>query len=238
VSLEVIDRYWAQFFGCAPEALRTNTAQMAVHTDYAGCYLMEFGGAPIVSLPLGEVEAYRATIAQWQAGVARMPALVEAVFGNRVIGTVGPAFVGYNDLKHFRPVSSPSTRPLTVEDKKAIDRLRAACTVEEWEAGGSEFKPGAMVGAFRGEELTALAGYQLWGDQIAQIAIVTHPGFRGQGHATTAVSALTEIVFERTLVPQFRTLESNIPSMAVARQLGFIQYATSLAVRFASPKNK
>jgi hypothetical protein len=30
--LEVVDRYWARFFGCAPEALRSDTGQMGVHT--------------------------------------------------------------------------------------------------------------------------------------------------------------------------------------------------------------
>ena len=70
--------------------------------------------------------------------------------------------------------------------------LRAACPVQEWEAGGSEFRPSTMVGAFKGQELAALAGYQLWGDQVAHIAIVTHPAFRGQGYATTAVSTLTK----------------------------------------------
>ena len=49
VLLEVVDRYWARFFGCAPEALRSETAQLGAHTDYAGCCLMEFGGAPVIT---------------------------------------------------------------------------------------------------------------------------------------------------------------------------------------------
>jgi GNAT superfamily N-acetyltransferase len=231
--LQLVDGYWARFFDCAPEALRSNTAQIGVHTDYAGCYLMEFGGAPIVSLPIGEVEFYRAQIAQLQAGSVRMPALVEAIFGKRVAESIGPAFIGYNDVMHFKPVSSAATRQLTAQDQKAVDMLRAACTVKEWEHGGSEFRPSAMVGAFRGQELAALASYELWGEQIAHIAIVTHPAFRGKGLATTAVSTLTEMVLERTLVPQYRTLEANAPSMVLARRLGFVEYATSLAVRFA-----
>ena len=70
---------------------------------------MEFGGAPIVSLPIGELEAYHAAIAQWKAGVVRMPALVEAIFHNRYhTFSRGPAFVGYCDQKHFRPSFSSS----------------------------------------------------------------------------------------------------------------------------------
>ena len=49
VLMKVVDRYWARFFGCAPEALRSETAQLGVHTDSAGCYLMEFGGAPVIT---------------------------------------------------------------------------------------------------------------------------------------------------------------------------------------------
>jgi len=134
---------------------------------------MEFGGAPIVSLPIGEIEPYRAAIAHWRAGIVRMPALVEAVFGKRVIASIGPAFVGYSDLKHFRPSFSSSTRRLTAQDEKAVDLLRAACAVEEWEHGGSEFRPSVMAGAFSGPELAALASYQLWDQQIAHIAVVT-----------------------------------------------------------------
>jgi GNAT superfamily N-acetyltransferase len=235
--LHLVDGYWARFFGCAPEALRSKTAQMVVHDDYAGCYLMEFGGAPIVSLPIGEVEPYRADITHLQAGTVRMPALVEAIFGERVAESIGPAFIGYSDIKHFKSVSSGATRRLTTQDEKAVDRLCAACAVKEWEHGGSEFRPSAMAGAFSGQELAALASYELWGGQIAHIAVVTHPAFRGQGFATTAVSALTEMVLERTLLPQYRTLEANAPSITLARRLGFAEYATSLAIRLA-PRNR
>jgi hypothetical protein len=92
--LEVVDRYWARFLGCAPETLRSNTTQIGVHTgqdDYAGswlkekrvlCYLMEFGGAPIVSLPIGEIEPYRAAIAQWQAGIVECLRSLKPFSGN------------------------------------------------------------------------------------------------------------------------------------------------------------
>jgi hypothetical protein len=192
---------------------------------------MEFGGAPVLSLPVDELESNREAIEQWYAGVVRLPALVEAVFGERVAARVGPAYVGYTDLKHFLPVFLSTTRGLTDQDEKAVNALRDACTVEKWAHGGSEFRPTEMVGVFKGPELAALASYQIWGRQIAHISIVTHPAFRGQSYATAAVGSLTQTVLERTLVPQYRTLEGNVPSMAVARRLGFVHYATSLAIR-------
>jgi RimJ/RimL family protein N-acetyltransferase len=234
--LELVDFYWAQFFGCVPEALRADTPQIIASSGpgaYAGCYLMEFGGAPVVSLPVEEFEFNRAAIEQWRAGVLRRPGFVEGVFGQRVAARVGPAYIGYTDRKHFRPVSLGTARWLTDDDEEAVHALRENCAVEEWEHGGSESRPTEMVGAFKGHELAALASYQIWGEQIAHIAIVTHPAFRGQGYATAAVSRLTLKVLERMLVPQYRTLEGNAPSMAVASRLGFIHYGTSLVLRFA-----
>jgi hypothetical protein len=45
------------------------------------------------------------------------------------------------------------------------------------------------------------------------------------------VSGLTGEVLKRGLVPQYRTLEANKSSMAIARALGFELYATTVAVR-------
>jgi hypothetical protein len=145
--LDRVDRYWADFLGCAPDMLRRETPQVVGHAaldDYAGCYLMEFGGAPIVSLPIDEVESYRQAVAQWRPGIVRTPAVVEAVFGKGVTGSIGPAFVGYCDLKHFRPVPTGAARPLTARDEKAVDTLRAACVIEEWNHGGNQFRPSAV----------------------------------------------------------------------------------------------
>ena len=82
-----------------------------------------------------------------------------------------------------------------------------------------------------GRELVALAGYQVWGGDLAQIAIITHPHHRGHGYAGAAVSKLTEIVLAQGLVPQYQTLDCNRPSIQVAHKLGFVRYGTSMAVR-------
>ena len=235
VILDLVDGYWIQFLDCSLDALRSKTAQVlahAEHASYAGCHLIEFGAAPVISLPADEVTVYRAAVSSWGPGVVRTPALVEAVFRERVAVIIGPAFIGYTDLTHFRPVSPGAARPLSPSDEQGVERLRDACTGEEWDHGGSEFRPDAMVGVFRDHQLVALASYESWGKHLAHVSIVAHPFFRGQGHAEAAVSELTKIILERKLVPQYRTLDANDPSMAIAHRLGFVLYATSLAVRF------
>jgi predicted GNAT family acetyltransferase len=79
--------------------------------------------------------------------------------------------------------------------------------------------------------LVAVAGYTVWGDVIAHVAVITHPQYRRPGYGRTVVSRLTEEVLRRRLVPQYRTLEANQPSIAIAHALGFAHYATTVAVR-------
>jgi RimJ/RimL family protein N-acetyltransferase len=230
----LVDDYWAQFLGCLPEMLRNEKPLLLAHSelgDYAGCYIIEFGTAPIVSLPANEIKSYRDEIARWQPGVIRTPAVVRAVFRERIQALIGPAFIGYTDAKLFRQLASGDARLLTNADRNAVELLRDSCLPEEWDHGGSTFRPNEMVGTLIDQRLAAVASYQIWGKHIAHISIISHPAFRGHGHATLAVSELTRIVLERKLVPQYRTLEANQASMAVARRLGFVQYATSLAVR-------
>ena len=210
------------------------TAQISVHANLGGDVygdVMEFGAAPVISLPAEEIELYREKVLSWRPGVIRMPGVVKGVFGQRAERIVGPAFVGYTDSKHFRPVPSHEARPLNAGDERAVQLLRASCEIQDWEAGGSAFVSGAMAGVFSDQELVALASYQPWGEHIAHICVVTHPLRRGRGHAAAAVSVLARIIFQRGLVPQYRTLEANTPSIALARRIGFFPYATSLAIR-------
>jgi len=118
------------------------------------------------------------------------------------------------------------------EDIEALKRLQAACSSLEWEHGGSHVGDQPVIGTFDGERLVSVAGYEIWAGTIAQIAVITHPNYRGQGYGKAVVSQLTEEALNRGLVPQYRTLETNSSSMTIARELGFERYATTVAVRF------
>jgi ribosomal protein S18 acetylase RimI-like enzyme len=144
---------------------------------------------------------------------------------------VGPAFIGYTDRTAFRPVYDQEVRLLSFKDVEALEALRAACSAVEWEHGGSDFGDQPLVGAFNGEELVAIAGYEIWGGGIAHISVVTHPRYRRRGYGKAVVSRLTEESLGRGLVPQYRTLEVNSSSMTIARSLGLERYATTVAVR-------
>jgi predicted GNAT family acetyltransferase len=67
--------------------------------------------------------------------------------------------------------------------------------------------------------------------RIAHIAVVTHPSHRGRGYGKAAVAHLAARAIAEGLLPQYRTLDSNQPSLRIAEALGFQRYATSVAVR-------
>lgn len=115
----------------------------------------------------------------------------------------------------------------------ALDALKQSCDASEWDHGGSSIDCPSS-GVFAGGRLVAVASYQVWGDVIAHLSIVTHPGYRSRGFGRSAVAHLAERAIAAGLLPQYRTLESNGASVRVAEALGFCRYATSMAVRLNS----
>jgi hypothetical protein len=182
--LDLVDSYWAQFLGCSPEMLRKEKTQLLPHAglgDYGGCYIIEFGAAPLGSLPMDELESYRDVIARLQPGVVRTAAIAQAAFHDRIARIIGPAFIGYTDTRLFKPLTSGDAWLLTDSDEKALQILRNACPAEEWDHGGRDFRPSEMVGVIRGQQLAEVASYEVWGEHIAHISIIAHPAFRGRG---------------------------------------------------------
>jgi GNAT superfamily N-acetyltransferase len=230
-----IDGYWAEFFGCTPDRLRPAEpvvlAPAAALPDYDGVYIQSFGAAPLISVPPTLPASIRDALARAAREGLEADARWADALGASFDRIVGPAWIGYADQQTLRAgAPTPGTRRLTEADRPLIEQLRDACTPTEWEhAGGDEGE--LAVGVFVDEELAALARYVAWGGGIAHVSIVTHPARRGRGHGREAVAALTREVLARGLVPQYRVLADNAPSLAVAGALGFQHYATSLALR-------
>ncbi|GAA0255604.1 GNAT family N-acetyltransferase [Haladaptatus pallidirubidus] len=124
----------------------------------------------------------------------------------RVHQVLGPTFYGYADRESFTPIDS-TARVLTPSDKTAYEEFRAAILEEEWEQGGLKFSAGNTVGLFVSEELVAIAGYEIWDDVIAHIAVVTHPNHRSEGYGQAVVSRATEHALSAGFLPQYRTLD-------------------------------
>ena len=234
-----VDAYWAAFFGCAPDALRRADSHVVAHVglgDYRGAYAMTFGdAAPIVSVPPASLDLARSVARRWNAETVNSPADLRALLGARAGDAIGPAVVSYVDPTPDHGLAADSNvrvlHPSEPAHRTAVERLSTACTPTEWAHGGSALEVTPAFGAFHGAFLVAMASYEVWGERLAHIAIVTHPDFRGRGFGRAAVARLTAYLGDQRLIPQYRTLATNVAALRVATSLGFVPYARSMAVR-------
>lgn len=238
-TIDIIDGYWAGFLGVPRERLRPAEPLLVVHAeldDYAGMYAQSFGAAPIVSLPAAVIERYgRAAAAAAASGLADDERW-RRVFGGALDVIVGPAEVRYADAGTLRSAPGDARARLLEEaDESAVGALRRACSQTEWEHAGSPQGAQPMAGVFADGSLAAVAGYHVWDGRIAHIGVVAHPAHRGRGLGAAAVERVVRAALDAGLVPQYRTLASNAPSLRIADRLGFVPYAVSLAVRLRLP---
>ena len=220
--------YWAAHFGCSIEALFAQPLQILTHgselADYDGVFALFRGEAATASFPPDYVEPVRRMLPSHPL----TPDRFAEAFSGLSFTVIGPAYIGYAEV--VRPPLRP-VRSLTEGDASKAAELRTACPRTEWEHGGSDVNAQPSSGVFIGSELVALAGYEVWGGVIAHISVITHPAFRSRGFGRSVVAHLASAALGAGLVPQYRTLESNRPSLRVAEALGFFHYASSVAVR-------
>lgn len=234
----IADDWWARDFACSSAELRPTRTRVQQHAgallDNPGIWILVAGGAPMVSLPSDATNVLTDVAQSWSTSdvtdAAKLHGQLAPLCPRPVEKIIGPAFIGYGpadslnlrDACFATPFSSPGT----------IARLHAACQPEEWDHGGSEPHPERTFGVVdQNNDLLALSGYKVWNDAIAHISIVTHPSHRGHGLGRSAVALAAQHALGAGLLPQYRTLRQNAPSMNIAKRLGFIEYGFSVYVR-------
>jgi GNAT superfamily N-acetyltransferase len=233
-TIETVDQYWSSALGCAREAFYSRKTFVVADKetgDFHGIYCFRRNESLVIAVSMNLMDAFREQAACWTHADVIDEQRLKGLISYPIERIVGPAFIGYADQMSFRPAYAEGVRFLGSEDTAAFQMLRAACSAIDWEHGGSQLGEQSVVGAFAEARLVAVAGYEVWGSKIAHVAVISHPGYRGQGYGKAAVSRLTSEVLALGLVAQYRTLEANISSLVIARALGFECYATSVAVR-------
>jgi GNAT superfamily N-acetyltransferase len=227
---DIADTYWASHFGCGSTGFRRPGVRVQHHAGeldgYHGVFALFREQSASISIPKALSRSMEDALRSLPPHA--VPGDVAAILNPAAIRVIGPAAIGYANAIH---ASTGFARQLAIADEPSVQCLRAACDTEEWEHGGSDLTQAVCAGVFMGTELTALAGYQIWGGSIAHISVVTHPRYRGRGFARDAVSFITAHAVLAGLLAQYRTLAANLPSMRIAQGLGFQMYGTSIAIR-------
>jgi GNAT superfamily N-acetyltransferase len=234
-TIDRIEQFWASHFGCSTAVLR-GPGITVLPNPRNMIWVFRYQDACLWHVPQKMVPAFTAAL--------RGPQSAEQVFSEEFIrATVGPALarmlgpcpIACCDAQTFhRGHISPNCRQLGPADSAAIDRLAQACGPEAWEHGGVDpaTHPG-VFGYFEDGRLCAASSYETWGGTLAHVGLVTAPDVRGRGLGKIVATAATAHALERGLVPQWRTLASNLPSLAVGRALGYQPVAAHFFVGLA-----
>ena len=218
--------YWSDRLGIPSEAITQSGVTIGTTSD-DGVHLLRFDESLVISVPppLPSPSEHQAQRLE-RLDISNRAEILEWFDAFDRIETVhGPVFWGYTDQEAITTVDSDA-RALRVADEAAFDTLRRSVPEDDWEHGGSSFDPGETVGRFVEDKLVAVAGYEVWDELIAHVAVVTHPEYRGKGYGREVVSKATEIALDRGFIPQYRTLDAWPWSVAVAQSVGYTRVAT------------
>lgn len=118
-------------------------------------------------------------------------------------------------------------RRLTEADADAFKAFEAEIPAEDLDGAAVGIDDWMAYGAFENGVLVAVgSSYPVQDAALADIGVVTHPGFRRQGHARSIVHALARAALKAKHEPQYRCQLDNPSSAALARRLGFAALAT------------
>lgn len=241
----LLDVFWSSETSCAPDDFeRPGVVVVTRPADNGSDYVQLFRRLrrlQITCSPSLE-DTVRAALLAEETDVIFDRAFLERTLTDRVDRIIGPAYLGYRDADWGEPWPD-GVLLLEPGDLPVLGELRSQVTARDWEYSGlDEDQP--IAGCFHHGRLVAAAGYKLWGGdfgengqvRIAHVGVVTHPEARGRGAATACVRAISSHAIANGLIAQYQTLLDNAPAMAVARRLGFEDYAERIYVRAHSPQ--
>jgi len=231
---ERVDGYWSRFLGVPASALQNPGVVVTPHAelgDYPGVWFFVRGRAAVVSAPpewVVELERNLRTVAAQELAFPDSAARVVGEASGRV---VGPSFQGWLPARRFRPVTPDSVQRLAESDADPIQVFQTSCPREDWDQSGIRLAAAPIWASFEEPAIVALGQLRPHSEGAVDPCVVTHPDHRGQGHASRLVSAMVHSALSRERLVLYQTLLANVPAVALARRLGFSQYATVVAVR-------
>lgn len=230
----MLEQHWFDKLGARPVDLQEGKVTVRAHgtlVGYAGAIAFKRNNACIISVPQNLMEDAEKKVAGAGCQDVFKAAYLEKLFGSNVEMSIGPAWQGQIEAEHFKPCHGPDSRLLTSADEPAIKRFLQNCSTTNVDLNGLKSGRLQTVGIFIGEEIIAVSGYELRDDTIAHIAVLSRPDYRGKGYAKKAASHLISITLAKKMGIQYQTLMSNPASIALAKGLGFTDFAETITVR-------
>lgn len=229
---EAVDNFWAADTGCRPEDFDTDAVAVIERPAPNGPEYAQFfrrkRRLQITCSPSVVDIVRNATYGQAQDAIFDV-AFVERALTGHIDRVLGPTYLGYLDA-FDSDREDPNVRLLSRIDMGALNDLRDRVTAQDWEYSGLD-PDQPITGYFIDRMLVSAAGYKVWGGRIAHICALTRGDARGAGYGRACVRGIAAHAIDQGLIAQYQTLYENAPSLAIARSLGFEDYAGRIFVR-------
>jgi GNAT superfamily N-acetyltransferase len=234
-TLDRLDTWWAAALGCDVTDFQRGRTLVAGHgaalSGYPGLFALARNRSCIISAPPARFASAAALLAGHPPRAAFEGDVLRQAFLPRDSMVIGPAWLGYADRTDIHAADGRDTRLLAYQDAAALRALEAACDPVDWEHSGIDADHDLLFGRFHGPVLVAAGTCRRAGEGVLDIGIVTHPSYRGHGYGRAVVSAMTAYGLAHGHVMRYRTLQANVPSLRIARALGYQEYGLTIAVR-------
>ncbi|GIW03541.1 MAG: hypothetical protein KatS3mg059_0161 [Thermomicrobiales bacterium] len=138
----------------------------------------------------------------------------------------------YSVLERLRPVREPAGVRLLTEGDLRLMKASDDLAMGDWRFGSAQalLHEGVVAGAVVGDRLAAVAFTAGIGERYADIGVVTHRDWRGQGLATGCAAIVCREIQARGLTTVWGTSVENLASRRVAEKLGFEEVARRVYV--------
>ena len=232
---DYINEFWAkEFFGCSMEVYKNNVNIVCDHQfwkDYTGAFILEIYNKKVFSVASNYINVFKEMSKEKFNLEDRT--FIEKFLKEYNIKYIAPSWLGYvsENIKYEYPTSTQIIDLSIKENCEALEIFKNSCDETEWSHGGINENSELIAVQYCDGIIVAGADYHLWGKKIAHIGIITHPLYRKRGYAKNVLACISDNIIKRNLVPQYRTLCSNIGSIKTSEKCGYKQYATHISIR-------
>jgi RimJ/RimL family protein N-acetyltransferase len=151
-----------------------------------------------------------------------------------------PPSVEVDFTKVFGPsrhayLDSPPPPPAVDVREAAYDEveshLREICGEGDWAESGFAEPADRCFVAEQDGRIVAAANLTPWRGHPADVGVLVSPEATGRGLGTAVAARAAAVVIELGGIARYRALETNTPSLRIARKLGFTPYGRNVVVK-------
>lgn len=217
-----VQRGWAERLSVPVEALASPGTRFIARADASALVVVELSDACVVVGPPPVTAQLQGLDKGELLDVTLMVARLE-FFQPRPIGT---ASLSYRDARLTSRVSV-TTGPA---DPTMVEELQEEVSADEWHESGLSDMPQHWAALTPDGRIAALAGFERWGADIAQMGVAANRTERGRGYAAAAAGEAMTAAMNDGLIAQWRCQVGNTASQRLAARLGFTPLGRQAAV--------